>query len=169
MTMHLSREILNGLIDAELSVGEARRAREHLGGCAACDAAFQVGEAMRSLTRDALLAAAEDVSFEAMQARIATRIAVERPLGFGDRATLWLSEFFRYRRPVWIPAGALAAAAIVLAVLAPGGEAQAMGSSRVLSVASPAGAPIVFDVENQDGATSTGIVWITDAGGQEGG
>jgi hypothetical protein len=125
---------------------------------------------MRELTRDALLAAAEEVSFEKMQAEIATAIAVERPLGLGDRAKAWLGEFFRYRRPVWIPAGALAAAAIVAVFLAPGGEAQAMGSSHVLGVASAGGTPIVFDVENQDGATSTGIVWITDSGdGQEGG
>ena len=161
--MHLTREILNRLVDGELPAGEASRARGHLAGCHACDGAFQVAEAMQSLTRDALLAAAAEVSFERMQAEIATAIAVERPLGLGDRARTWVSEFFQYRRPVWIPAGALAAAAIVAVLLAPAGEAEA-GSSRVLSVASAAGPTIVFDVENQDGATSTGIVWITDPG-----
>jgi len=163
--MHLTREMLNQLVDGELPADEANRATDHLADCHACDGAFQVAEAMHELTRDALLAAAADVSFDKMQAEIATAIAVERPLGLGDRAKTWLGEFFQYRRPVWIPAGALAAAAVVAVMLAPTGEA--MGSSRAIGVASSSGTSIVFDVENQDGATSTGIVWITDTSGTE--
>jgi hypothetical protein len=161
--MHLTRKTLNRLIDAELSAGEDRAARDHLLSCQDCEAAHQVGLAMRELTREALLAVARDVSFEKMQAEIATAIAVERPLGWGDRFKVWLGEFFQYRRPVWVPAGALAAAAIVAIAMFPGTEAQAMGSSRVLSVATVADPAVVFDVQSDDGTTSTGIVWITDS------
>ena len=169
--MHTSRETMNRLVDGDLPGAEEKRVREHFAACHACDGAHQVALAMRDLTREALLAAVAEVSFDEMQAEIATAIAVERPLGLGDRAKAWLGEFLQYRRPVWIPASALAVAAVVALFLAPAGEAEASGSSRVLSVASAAGPTIVFDVANRDGANSTGIVWITDpsASAQEGG
>ncbi len=165
--MHLSRKILNQLIDAELSAGDEREAQGHLRSCKDCEGAHQVGLAMQGLTREALLAVAADVSFEKMQAEIATAIAVERPLGWGDRFKVWMGEFFQYRRPVWVPAGALAAVAVIVIAMFPGTEAQAMGSSRVLSVATSADPAVVFDVQSDDGTTSTGIVWITDSGDGE--
>ena len=93
--MHLTRNTLNLLVDGELSAEAAGHVREHLSSCHACDGAFQVAEAMRDLTREALLAVAEDVSFEKMDAQIATAIAVERPLGYGDRFKVWLGDKIR--------------------------------------------------------------------------
>ena len=61
--MHLTRDILNRLIDGEISGGDERRVRAHLAGCQACEGALEVAEAMRQLTREALLASAADVSF----------------------------------------------------------------------------------------------------------
>ena len=159
-----SNETLILLHDGELSARERASVDAHVRSCATCAPILAAMSAVRTLTKDAIEAELEQVSFAWLTARVMVGIGVERPVALGERIRVWLEEFVTNRRRVWVPAMAFS---VLLAMLGGFYEMQPQpappdpGGSSVVSIRGTSAA-IVFDIPSQDGLSSTAVVWVND-------
>jgi anti-sigma factor RsiW len=97
----------------EASLAESPEARQSL------ERIQRLGELLRVMNEEEAAA----VSFDGFEQRVMNGLDRAEPPGFGERARVWLGEFFEHRKVVWIPTAAVAAAAacvmLVLAVATP--------------------------------------------------
>ncbi|MBI2895409.1 MAG: hypothetical protein HYY06_17775 [Deltaproteobacteria bacterium] len=168
---HPTIETLMLLADGEKIGRSGTQVHLHLESCAACGQLLAEIERERALARDAIEASMATVSFEGFAARVMRSIEAERPTPVRERLAVWLREFLQHRRRVWMPAAAMATAAVLafgfLALQAPPPPPEPGGSS-VVSIRAASSA-IVFDIPSQDGLSSTAVVWINDDAPEEGG
>ncbi len=157
--------------DGELSARERAVVDAHLSTCATCKAVLSGLSAVSTLTRDALDAELDAVSFAGFTQRVMHGIEEERPVALGERVRVWLEEFMANRRRVWVPALAMAVALAMFGgfwELRPPPAPPEFGGSSVVSINAGPSA-IVFDIPSQDGLSSTAVVWVNDEEPAEGG
>lgn len=165
---HLDQRAIERYVDGELGRREAADVAAHLEGCADCAAAVEavrgVGVLLRAMAEDA----ASEAPLDGLADRVLEAIGREKPAPWTERLATWLGETFRYRKKVWVPSFASAAAvaaAVVVAVLVAGRppvrpEAATPPGSSVLSVSF--GQEVegtLFQLEDKDGST-TAVIWV---------
>lgn len=138
----------------------------------------QLSDCMEVLVQDGL----ENVSFEGMDKRILNELNSQKHMpSAGERFKIWLSEFFTYKKMVWIPAASAVGAAAALVLMlplfsgtsvpansTPRGQETWQASVQSVSVGSQAvlanGDQVrgtEYSVINDRGE-SIGVVWIND-------
>ena len=175
-------DILHRYLDGELSAQQAARVEKELrdspGDRADVEAFGRIGTLMRLMDEEMTT----DVSFEGLSDKVLAEIKTTRSsLSLWENIKTWLSEFFSYRRAVWVPAAAVVGAACSAVLIVPlfgAPPAAVSGASDtgiVLHSAAPAtGTGSRIEAVDFGGATGTqyamddgsghtvGVVWITE-------
>ncbi len=166
---HLDPEWLQRFADGELGRRQTRKVAAHLENCSACT---ETVERIRS-TGDVLRLAFDEMIADAPLEDFADGVMAkldeeERPLTWVEGIQAWFSEFFRYRRRVWVPslalAGAATAALLVAITIGPEFPSRNLpGGTSVISVSF--GSTVegtVFELEDKDG-TTTAVIWVDES------
>ena len=176
----LSPELLGQYLDGELPTSETDRIRSMLDASddekRTVEEWAKIGSMLRVMDEETT----SDASFEGLSEKVLAEIKTTRTsLPFSEKTKAWLSEFFEYRKTVWIPTVA-AVGALCLALLAlpaanpaPFQNEVSQGSGIVLhSATTPKGSRITavdfgtqsgmqYAVDDGTGVT-VGVVWIVD-------
>jgi anti-sigma factor RsiW len=163
---HPDRQLLERYLDGELRGGRARRVKDHLGACAECSLEAGRSRALGKLLRTAAEQEGRLASLDGIADVVLRHVREDRRLPWVARARVWLGEFIRHQKRVWVPpltAGGAVAVGVVLFVglraTTPPGAELPPGSS-VLSVSfgrSVEGS--LFQLEEKDG-TTTAVIWV---------
>lgn len=129
---HLEEERLHRYFDGDLRGGEAAAVAEHLASCDECSARHRTLSSLRSMLELAAAESARGVDFDAAYARIARGVREPRPVGLGERLSLWWRDLAEQRPSrLYVPlAGTLAAAAALLVVVLRGEPAPSPPQAR---------------------------------------
>ena len=180
----LSEEMLAKYYDGELSDRQARWVEEQLEQSPEHKEALSKLNRMSHLLRLMHEESASDVSFDGFSNRVLTAVSKEERPGFIERVKVWAEEFFEHRQRIWVPAAAIATAAIAEVLVMPlsdgdstpaiGGAPQQSGgqeiveysggaktaySSAIESVAHGKTAVEQYNLKNGE-ESEVGVVWI---------
>jgi anti-sigma factor RsiW len=184
----LNQKLLARYYDGELSPRKARKIEQLLSRSPEHQEALkkmtQIGELLRLANEEKL----ESVSFERLEQQVAAGISREEDSSPLEQLKVWFSEFFSYRKVVWVPTAVVAGATLaVLLILplttptpvvedkAPTGDRNgtwmasddtSKGGSKIESVTfddTGDSKDSKFEVSKIDGQNgSIGVVWIVD-------
>jgi anti-sigma factor RsiW len=127
---HLEEELLHRYFDGDLRGREASAVEQHLESCADCRAKEQALASLRGMIELAADDSARDVDFGALYSRIEQGIRAPQPAGLLERLAVWWRDLAEQKpAKLWVPAGMLAAAALLIAILRGGDEPERMQAS----------------------------------------
>ena len=181
----LIKELLERYHDGELNESQRRSVEAVLAESPDAKGSLDRLERLGDLLRVMHEEEAADVSFDGFEQRVLNSLDKGEQPGFGERMRVWLGEFFEHRKPVWIPAAAVTAAAacvvLVLAIAAPTQTPYGTGpmtdegfvareyandqlptwGSSIVSVNFGSGSGFTTSVVNDRGE-ALGVVWINE-------
>ncbi len=115
----LNEKLLARYYDGELSPKKARSVEQLLRQSPEHQESLrkmaQIGDLLRMANEETV----DRVSLEGFAEQVEAGIAEERASSLSERLKVWIQEFVTYRKPVWIPAAALVAAAIAVLLVVP--------------------------------------------------
>ncbi len=183
----LNEKLLARYYDGELSPRKAQKIEQLLRESPEHQEALkkmtQIGDLLRLANEENL----ESVSFDQLERQVAAGISQERNASLLERLTVWFSEFFSYRKVIWVPATVVAGATLAVLLVLPlstptpledkgptssgndtwmASDDTTKGGSKIESVTFDDTADSKdskFEVSKIDGQNgSIGVVWIVD-------
>ena len=183
----LNEKLLARYYDGELSPRKARQVEQLLRESPEHQESLRKMSQIGDLIRMANEETVDRISFADFGEHVKAGIAEEQASSPAERLKVWFQEFFAYRKPVWVPATAVVAAAIAALLVFPlsspgpaepmdpatGGNGTWMaadhtskGGSKIESVTfddTEKSGDDKFEVSKIDGQNgSIGVVWIVD-------
>ena len=163
---------LERYLDGELDAARAGKIEAAVADDAALREQLEEMRGARDLLRQHLFGAADAVDFSGLSERVLARCDETPPLPWSDRLVAWLREVFAYRKPIWVPSMALAAAAAVTLMLPGiidnrgdglGHDPIANAGVEVQSLETGTAVAMVYQMPT----TNTTVIWIADHSGEE--
>jgi anti-sigma factor RsiW len=178
---NINQKLLERYYDGELSPKKAKQIEDQLANDAEHRESYrqmsQIGDLLRLMNEEDL----NTVSFDGFEQRVAAGISVEEKPGMLEQLGIWISEFFAYRKAIWIPTTAAVGIAMVALLIVPavlrsnifnGASPPAIVTyeasiartgSKIESVTFEGMTAVDYRVSKIDGQDGTiGVVWIVD-------
>lgn len=161
----LTQKMIELYYDGELSPGKAREVEELIERSPEWRESLERVALLGDLLREAGEETASNASLDGFVERVSERIKLEKEPGVLERSLVWLGEFKRNKKTIWVPTAVAAAAAVALILaipLAPDAPVDRMrdsgGSKNEIWLASGS-TPSTSEIESVDFGEGSGSVY----------